>query len=234
MSLRHVLESVRLARANKGRQGYSGARPDVVAMIGAAPAVVLDIGCGGGLTAALVREKYPEARLIGVESDESAAAGSAQYVDRLISSSIEDPETFLYLETEAPFDLIILADVLEHLVDPWSVLRKIVGLLAEDGVVITSIPNVRHISTFFALGVTGRWPRRTRGIHDATHLRFFCRSDILAMGAGAGLEPIREQRNLRLVESIAWTMIPAAFLDFWPLRSFLTFQYLHTWSRRKR
>jgi hypothetical protein len=42
----------------------------------------------------------------------------------------------------------------------------------------------------------------------------------------------RERRNLRLVESQSWTMVPAKVLDFWPFRPFLTFQYLHRWLRQ--
>lgn len=203
----------------------------MVDLIRQAPDRVLDLGCGGGLTGALVRREYPGAVLCGVEGDPALAAQASQHMDRVLCASIEDPATWRQLGEQAPFDVVILADVLEHLSDPWHVTRQCVGLLSQQGCVITSIPNVRHISTFVALGVKGTWPRRARGIHDATHLRFFCRRDILDLGARSGLRMVEERRNLRLFESRAWSALPAALLDFWPIRPFLTFQYLHVWRR---
>lgn len=217
----------------KRHQGYSGARPDVVRMVEGAPRKMLDVGCGGGMTASLVRDVSPGAKIIGLEPDPELASHAIQRMDRVVVGSAEDPAILLQLESEAPFDLIVCADVLEHMADPWTVLARLAGWLAPDGQLVTSIPNVRHISTFLSLGLAGRWPRRNRGIHDGTHLRFFARADILDLGKAAGLEPERERRNLRLVESLPWTMVPARMFDFWPLRGFLTFQYLHRWRRRE-
>jgi hypothetical protein len=43
----------------------------------------------------------------------------------------------------------------------------------------------------------------------------------------------RERRNLRLFEALPWSMVPAKLLDFWPMRAFFTFQYLHLWRREE-
>lgn len=210
-------------------QGYSGARPDVVSMVDVAPSSVLDVGCGAGITAQLIKEKYPGVRVVGLEVDPLLAGLAAERLDALVVEGAQSPGALSRLAELGPYDLIICADVLEHLQEPWDVLRGLAGLLSPGGHLITSIPNVRHVSTFVALGLTGRWPRRDRGIHDKTHLRFFARPDVLELGASAGLELVRERRNLRLVESVPWTMVPARLMDFWPLRAFFTFQYLHLW-----
>jgi len=65
-----------------------------------------------------------------------------------------------------------LCDVLEHLPDPWLVLRRAVRLLSPGGRIIASLPNIRHLSTIYTRGAR-LLAYRDRGIHDRTHLRFF-------------------------------------------------------------
>lgn len=212
-------------------QGYSGARPDVLALVPRDSKRVLDIGCGAGLMAQLARELGLESVFVGVEPELGLASHARQHMDHVVEGRVDDPETFRLVRSHGPYDLIICADVLEHVAEPRDVLQSLMQVLAPNGHVITSLPNVRHISTFISLGMLGSWPTRSRGIHDRTHLRFFARTNILRLGRSIGLEPIRERRNLRLIESQAWSMVPAKLLDFWPFRGFLTFQYLHLWKR---
>lgn len=214
----------------KRHQGYSGARPDVVSLLPKSVGSLLDVGCGAGMTGLMVRERNPDAVLHGVEPDAALAKLAERHFDNVLSERIDDEDTLQTLAERAPYDVIVCADVLEHLADPARVLSRLVSLLSDNGVLITSIPNVRHISTFIHLGFLGTWPARDRGIHDRTHLRFYARKDILQLGKNAGLKPCREKRNLRLLESVPATSIPAKALDFWPLRGFLTFQYLHVWA----
>ena len=212
-------------------QGYSGARSDVVKLIERGPENVLDVGCGAGLTAAMIRRRFPSANLVGVEPDPDSSRLAEQHFDDVLNIGIDDSHAVDVALGERKFDLIILADVLEHLARPEDVLAHLKQRLTENGCIITSIPNVRHWSTFLELGVLGRWPRRHRGIHDRTHLRFFARGDIVQLARGAGLRMETERRNLRLFESQPWSKIPAKLFDFWPLRPFMTFQYLHRWTR---
>lgn len=215
-------------------RGYSGARPDVVRLLPPETRRVLDVGCGAGMSAALIRERCPQVRVVGVEPSPELAEHARGQLDEVLQGRIDDPETIRALAAQAPFDAIVCADVLEHVAEPLPVLQALVGRLAEGGCVITSLPNVRHLSTFIALGLLGTWPARERGIHDRTHLRFFARRDILRLGAQAGLSARAERRNVRLIESRAWSLVPAKLLDFWPFRGFVTFQYLHRWVRADR
>ncbi|MFC3130253.1 class I SAM-dependent methyltransferase [Coralloluteibacterium stylophorae] len=196
-------------------------------MIEHPPRRVLDVGCGAGGTAVLLRQRFPDAVVVGVEPDAALAELARAQGVTVIEAPVE--RASVHLENDR-FDLIICADVLEHLQDPWKALHELRELLAPAGQLVTSIPNVRHVSTFWSLGVLGTWPRRTRGIHDATHLRFFARRDILDLGASCGFRMRRERRNMRLLEAAAWSLPAAKLLDFWPFRPFLTFQYLHRWD----
>jgi SAM-dependent methyltransferase len=209
------------------RQGYSGQRPDVLKMFRERPRNVLDVGCGAGGLAHGVKLAWEGVRVTGIEADHELAQLARAQIDHVVVGRCDMDSVLAEAAKYGPFDYVVCADLLEHLVDPWSFLCRIRSLLAGQGVLITSIPNVRHISTFTSLGLFGRWPRRNRGIHDAGHLRFFARNDILELLKTSGFEPLVERRNLRLIESKAWTLVPAKLLDFWPFRSFFTFQYLH-------
>ena len=72
-------------------QGYSGARPDVVALIPVAPANVLDVGCGAGMTAQLVKGRFPSARVTGLEMDPALASLAEESLDALVRDSVESP-----------------------------------------------------------------------------------------------------------------------------------------------
>lgn len=225
---------LRLRPGGTNRRGYSGARPDVVRLIARAPERVLDVGCGAGITARLIRDRYPNASVFGIEMDPVLADKARAHSTRVFDGPLDDEVVRTSLENAAPFDLIICADVLEHMVDPAAALNHLATLMTDESYLITSLPNVRHISTFWSLAVRGRWPQNERGIHDATHLHFYARGDIIALCRSAGFELEREKRNMRVLEPGAWTMPAAKILDFWPFRGFLTFQYLHLWTRRQR
>jgi SAM-dependent methyltransferase len=86
------------------------------------------------------------------------------------------------------FDVIVLNDVLEHVIDPESLLRALRPLVAEGGCVVASIPNVREFFTVKDLVVHGRWEYRDEGVLDRTHLRFFTRSSLPGLFERGGLE----------------------------------------------
>lgn len=211
--------------APESPQGYSGRRPDVLRLVEGRPARVLDVGCGAGWLGAELRRRDAAIALEGIERDAALASVARRHYDAIYDLDLGDAAALSRLPRR--YDLIVCADVLEHLAEPEAALAALAGLLAQDGRVITSIPNVRHYSTLLALLFAARWPRRLRGIHDRTHLRFFTRADMHDLFQGAGLSAAREARNLRLIEAWSWTTPLAKLLDFWPLRPFLTFQYLH-------
>ena len=142
---------------------------------------VLDLGCAsGGLLALLHGEA---SHLAGLELSETAAQGAAQVADLVVQGALEDPD----LPFEAGFyDLVVLADVLEHLADPDAALRRAAGWCKPGGAVLISVPNVAHWRARLTL-VRGRWPAEERGTFDASHLRWFTRDSVATLLAGAGL-----------------------------------------------
>ena len=147
---------------------------------------VLDVGCATGYLARALRERG--CAVSGIEYDAEAAEQARPHLDHLVVGDLN----VLDLAAEfggRTFDVVVLGDILEHLVDPTEVLARLVGLLAPGGSVVISIPNVAHGSLRLAL-LQGSWDYRELGLMDRTHLRFFTRSTLLAMVRTAGLAAV--------------------------------------------
>lgn len=132
---------------------------------------VLDIGCAGGYIGDyLVNKKNCE--VCGIEPDlESYKIAKEKGYISILNKNIEDSLESEELENKK-FDYIILADVLEHLVDPENVLFEVGDFLREDGKIIISLPNIAHYSIRFPM-LFGQFDMRETGILDRTHLHFY-------------------------------------------------------------
>jgi SAM-dependent methyltransferase len=137
---------------------------------------VLDLGCASGYLATILAGRGFD--VVGVDQA-GAVAG-------------EPPFTFVAADLDAGlppldgrFDIVVMADLLEHLRDPLGFLRAARGLLAPGGLVLASLPNSGHI--YFRLVVlSGRFPAHDRGLFDRTHLHFFTLASWRELFAGAG------------------------------------------------
>lgn len=148
---------------------------------------VLEVGCATGFMAEyLTRERG--CTVIGVEKDPTAAAVAAGRCAHVIVGDIEDTGTID--RCAGAYDVIALADVIEHLRAPDDALRRLVAYLVPGGRVLASIPNVAHWSIRWRL-LAGRWDYQDRGILDRTHLRFFTRRTAAALFRSSGLSITR-------------------------------------------
>jgi len=145
---------------------------------------VLEIGCGSGATMAWLRTQRPVTLAVGVELTEGNAAVARAAFDEVIAGSIEAPAVVDSLPT---FDLILALDVLEHLVDPAAVVRRLATRLAPGGAFVVSLPHVGHYSVALPLVLKGRWTYQDEGLLDRTHLRFFDRVSAPALLTENGL-----------------------------------------------
>lgn len=149
---------------------YTGSRADILACIPASSMTILDVGCSNGALGEALRNQVPKRQVMGIEYDHAFCAEARTRLNAVIQG---DLNTFSWLDhyEKETFDCLIFADILEHLYDPWLVLRESIKLLAPGGLVVISIPNIRHISSLFAIFVKGSFPRQNRGIFDRTHVR---------------------------------------------------------------
>lgn len=110
------------------------------------------------------------ARLVGVEAEPVAEHPNGHPAfDRWIRASLSED-----IRLEETFDVILAADVLEHLPRPELLLPQIGRWLKPDGLFIASLPNVANITVRLQVAA-GHFPYADRGILDRTHLRFFTR-----------------------------------------------------------
>jgi SAM-dependent methyltransferase len=213
-----MLPQERAARA----AAYESARPEILALVPRGARRVLDLGCAtGALGAAL------DAEVTGIEVEPEYAAEAERRLDRVIHADAEAVARESDLEARlGRFDALVAADVLEHMVDPWSALRTYAALLEPGGTAVVSLPNVNHWTAYAALA-RGTWPRRPDGIFDATHLRWFTLRDARALLEQAGLRPVK-------VVSRPWVLWRGTRLDRHAgpllrvpgLRALLTYQHV--------
>lgn len=147
---------------------------------------VLEIGCGSGHTSKYLKQKNVANYVVGVDK----FVPPETVVDEIDDFCGLGVEEFLAKDTEK-FDTIILADVLEHLEDPWQILSELVDKKLKDGgTVIASLPNIRSFKVLSKIVFKGTFKYEDSGVLDRTHLRFFCKSDMVNMFKGANLKDI--------------------------------------------
>jgi SAM-dependent methyltransferase len=171
----------------RGESYYSGSRDDLIPLIPPGAKHILEVGCAAGMTGRRLRE-LGFREVVGVEILEEVAQKAVPFYERVIVGDVEKTE--LPYE-EGYFDCILYGDVLEHLVDPWKVLRVHNRFLKPGGAIICSIPNVRHYKHMKKLLVRGEWEYCEAGILDRGHLRFFTVKSIEAMVEEGGFEITR-------------------------------------------
>ena len=148
-------------------------RGDILRLISHTARTMCEVGCGHGRLAMMVKERQP-CEVIGIELNEEAAAVARTRLDRVLTGDFEQIEIDSY---DDYFDVVTLGDVLEHFADPAEQLARIRSWIKPGGVLIASIPNVRHHSVVRSL-LDGNWTYEEAGLLDATHRSFFCRRNI--------------------------------------------------------
>ena len=149
---------------------------------------VLSVGCGAGNTEAELVARGVD--VVGIEINHEAVVAARARGLVVLEGDVNHLTTQLVGRS---FDCLIYADVLEHLMDPVSVLRAHAANLDPQGIVIISVPNFRHYSVLWQLVVRG-WIQYTEsGILDRTHVRVTTRRMAVDWIRQAGLIPTRRQ-----------------------------------------
>jgi len=170
----------------KSETYFTGVNPDLLRAIPAEARQILDVGCAAGLLGGAIKARRPDACVHGIDRASAAIESARVALDRVFEADLDAGLP----ELAGPHDCIVFGDVLEHLVDPWSLLRSSVGQLAPGGRVVASIPNLRHYKVLRGLVLKGRFTYQEAGILDSTHLRFFTRREMLRLFESAGLEVV--------------------------------------------
>lgn len=202
-------------------KNYYGVRVDILDLVPGQCKKILDVGCGTGLTAAAIKEKT-NAKVFGLELFPEAAQQAKKQMDDVF---VEDVSAFFDKEPAQQYDCIIFADILEHIVDPWKVLKQSKKFLLPGGIVIISIPNIRFYTTFYHLFFRAEWPYHDRGIHDKTHLRYFTRKNVVHLVNHAGFRFLKLKPYYLIADKKTVLNKFRRFVGIPGIRGFFTFQY---------
>jgi SAM-dependent methyltransferase len=152
---------------------------------------ILEFGSSSGALAREYKKNNTKCKYIGVEINSEFGELSKRHCDEVIIGNCEDfDQDFWSMQKDV--DLYVFADVLEHLIDPWALLRRINQCMKVGSKVIASIPNIAHWSIFHLLS-TGDFRYAENGLLDRTHLRFFTRKTIEELFEQAGFVNISIQ-----------------------------------------
>ena len=183
------------------------------------PAKVLDLGCSSGLLAERLQEMGHHVTGVDVHEFPRAAERMHAFFRANLGEGIPP-------EVGSGFDLILMADVLEHLGEPAKLLEQCKGLLAPGGSIMVCVPNIGHWYPR-TRATLGGFDYDQRGILDATHLRFFTRRSIRRLVERSGytvrrMEPVglpldalglgrTSGQVIRLVDHFLVTLWPTMF-----------------------
>jgi len=165
---------------------HTNPRVEIMSFLTEPPGTVLDVGCGGGATGRLVKEKFPGTRVVGIEINAAAAEHARGNLDRVVCASIDDVEPARDMPGEE-ISTVLLLDVLEHLYDPWRALARIHGWIAPGTRVVASVPNIRNLATLSDIA-GGRFDYEANGVLDITHVRFFTRGTLRELFEQTGFD----------------------------------------------
>jgi 2-polyprenyl-3-methyl-5-hydroxy-6-metoxy-1,4-benzoquinol methylase len=156
---------------------------------------ILEVGCGDGAFGALVKKSIP-CNYYGIEPDSRFSKHASERLDyfdnSLFTTESKLPANF--------FDCIVFNDVLEHLAQPQTALLACKVFLKPEGIIVSSVPNMRHAPYLYRLAYLGEFDYENAGIMDKTHLRFFTKKSIKKMYESLGFEVLK---HVGINESLA-------------------------------
>jgi 2-polyprenyl-3-methyl-5-hydroxy-6-metoxy-1,4-benzoquinol methylase len=174
---------------------------NVVRMVGKNKSV-LEIGCGPGSITKIL-SKQSSCKVIGLELDPVAIEKVRPFCVKVMQADLNSAEWPNILDGKEKFDVVVAADVLEHLYDPWISLQRMIPLINSDGYIVISLPHVGHAAVMSCL-FNGDFEYRNWGLLDRTHIRFFCLKNI---------EDLFAQANLKIIE-VAYVTKPPEETEF--------------------
>ncbi|MHB1534374.1 MAG: class I SAM-dependent methyltransferase [Acidimicrobiales bacterium] len=185
---------------------YDNPRDEVTALIPRGATRILDVGCStGAMGASLVASGH---EVTGIEHSPELAARARKHLTHVLEADIE-VIAGARSRVGGPYDCVVLADVLEHLRNPWAVTRWAAEQLVTGGCLVISVPNIRHARLVRWVLLKRCWPYEEVGIFDRTHLRFFAFRNLGQLLEGTGLEisELRRSYALSMNPNSSWNRL---------------------------
>lgn len=163
---------------------------------------LLDLGCGNGsLTNSVAAMGF---EVVGSEYSESGLAGArASFPD--IDFVAHDIATPMPAKLTDRFDVVLAAEVIEHLFLPRTLFARAAEALAPGGQLVITTP-YHSWTKNLALAVTNKFDHHWRPGWDHGHIKFFSRATLTAMAQECDFEPVGFYRVGR-IPPLAMSMI---------------------------
>lgn len=149
------------------------------------PLRILDVGCGPGWVAAELRHRGHHVTGVDIETDPGVRERTEAFFEANVEAGLPD-------EVGHGFDVVIAADVIEHVRDPDALMKDLAGRMSTEGKILASVPNFGHWYPRIRTAA-GLFDYDQRGILDATHMRFFTRRSFRRTVAHTGLVTTAER-----------------------------------------
>ncbi len=167
---------------------------------------ILEVGAGpGSITKHLTSTN--DCNVVAIEIDPTAIKKLKNFCKKVYSLNLNDPDWPSELDEEDRFDIVIAADVLEHVTNPLQTLMGMKSMLREGGEIILSLPHVGHC-TIGACLLAEDFRYQDWGLLDRTHIQFFGLKNINRLYKAAGL-------GIAHAEFVVRTPRQTEFLDIW-------------------
>ena len=141
---------------------------------------VLDLGCAQGRFGKILKKK--DCTVIGIELDEKAAkcAQETENYNKVYVADMTDTDTEAYqaVSKEEKFDVILMTDILEHIVEPTEMIKMYEKVLKEKGSILISVPNFANIKVVLDL-LNNQIAYSDVGILDNTHLKWYTKTSFV-------------------------------------------------------
>lgn len=178
---------------------YANPRPEMLSFLPQSSKKILDVGCGKGDFAAALKKQPSVEEVWGVDISSSSIEHAKSLLDTALCTDLTEDVSVL---PDHHFDAIYFNDMLEHIVDPKSLLQDLASKLSDDGVVIASIPNIRHFKVLLMLLKDKDFKYEQAGVMDETHLRFFTKKSMVRLFESAdycieSITPINKSKSVR-------------------------------------
>jgi SAM-dependent methyltransferase len=185
---------------------YDNVRSDVLGILPAAAFPrILEVG-GGNFPTLLKLKEMHGAEAWGIDIHHNDNPGI-----RFIHGSVASDAVTRQVP-DAYFSLVVANDVIEHLVETEKFFGFVAEKLESGGILALSVPNIRQIRVAYEILFRGTFPRRDAGLFDRTHLRWFCRKDVLDLAGSHGFTPLHVRSVGRLVPHLLERTRIAEFL----------------------
>jgi 2-polyprenyl-3-methyl-5-hydroxy-6-metoxy-1,4-benzoquinol methylase len=204
---------------DKPGEYFSNIRKDLISFISneSKGLSILEVGAGSGDTLLELKRKGIANKISGFDLFD--VCEDKRDFEEFIIGNIEKDELLF----NGKYDIIILADILEHLIEPDKTLEKLIPFLNHDGLIYISLPNIRNYKAIYQIFFKGDFKYEEEGTLDKTHLRFFCKKNMRDLISKiAGIENVKIESNLRHLNSKKSLLNLVTFRFF---EEFLSLQY---------